>query len=250
MIEFFHQFLYIPIYNLLIYLVGVLPGADVGLAVVIVTLIVKALTFPLSLSALKTQAAMRRIDPELKELREKYKDDKPKQAELMFALYKEHKIRPLSSILLMFIQIPVLITLFLVFQRESMDAVNPEILYPFVSDPGTFSALFLGFFVIAGHNVILAALAAITQFIQAHYAIPLPKKTARDYSKAPTKEEMGAEFGRAMAIQARYVLPLVIGVVAYTSGAVALYLITSNIVALFQEYIVRRAKIKESPKAV
>ncbi|HYE22918.1 MAG TPA: YidC/Oxa1 family membrane protein insertase [Candidatus Paceibacterota bacterium] len=244
MLDFFHQILYVPIYNLLIYLVGVLPGADVGLAVVIVTLIVKAVTFPLSLSAVKTQAAMRKIEPELKALREAHKDDKQKQAEEMFALYKKYGIRPFSSILLMLIQIPVLITLFLVFQRESMDAVNPEILYPFVSDPGVFSALFLGFFVIAGHNLILAGLAAITQFIQARYAIPLPEKKVRDYSKGPTKEEMGAEFGRAMAIQARFVLPIVVGFVAFTSGAVALYLITSNLVALLQEFIVRTSGLK------
>jgi len=249
MIGFFHEFLYIPIYNLLIYLVGVLPGGDVGLAVVIVTLLVKAITFPLSLSALKTQAAMRQIEPKLKELRETYKDDKPKQAEAMFALYKEHKIRPFSSILLMLIQIPVLITLFLVFQREPIDRVNPEILYSFVTDPGTFSALFLGIFLIAGHNIVLAVIAAVTQFIQAHYAIPLPPKPARDLTKAPSKEEMGAEFGRAMAIQARYVLPLVIGFVAFTSGAVALYLITSNIVALFQEFIVRKTGLKAKPAA-
>jgi YidC/Oxa1 family membrane protein insertase len=247
MLEFFHQFLYIPIYNLLIYLVGVLPGADVGLAVVIVTLIVKAITFPLSISALKTQAAMRRIEPALKEVRETHKDDKQKQAEAMFALYKEHKIKPFSSILAMLVQIPVLITLFLVFQRESMGQVNPEILYSFVPDPGMFSALFLGIFAIAGHNIILAAIAAITQFIQARYAIPLPEKKERDLSKAPTRAEMGNEFGRAMAIQARYVLPIVIGVVAYTSGAIALYLITSNMVALLQELYVRRAKLKATP---
>lgn len=247
MLEFFHQFLYVPIYNLLIYIVGALPAADIGLAVIIVTLIVKILTFPLSMSAVKTQAAMRKVEPEIKELREKYKDDKQKQAEEMFALYKKYNIRPFSSILLMFIQIPVLITLFLVFQKESMDVVNPEILYSFVPDPGAFSALFLGFFVIAGHNLILAALAAITQFIQARYAIPMPKKQERDYSKAPTKEEMGQEFGRAMAIQARFVLPLVIGFVAFTSGAVALYLITSNLVAILQEFIVRKSGLKANP---
>ena len=247
MISFFHEYLYIPIYNLLIYLVGVLPGADVGLAVVIVTLIVKAITFPLSISALKTQAAMRKIEPELKDLREKYKDDKQKQAEMMFALYKEHQIRPFSSILAMLIQIPVLITLFLVFQRESMSQVNLDILYSFVPDPGIFSALFLGLFVIAGHNIILAVVAALTQFVQARYAIPVPKKSDRDPSKVPTGAEMGAEFGRAMAIQARYILPLVIGAVAFSSGAVALYLITSNIVAIFQEFFIRKANLKPTP---
>jgi len=245
MLEFFHQVLYVPIYNLLIYFVGILPGADVGLAVVMVTLVVKILTLPLSFSALKTQAAMRRIDPELKALRETHKDDKQKQAEAMFALYKEHGIRPFSSMLAMLVQIPILITLYLVFLRESIDTVNTELLYSFVPDPGAISALFLGFFVIAGHNVILAVLAAVTQFFQARYAIPVPAKVERDFSQGPTKAAMGAEFGRAMAIQARYVLPIVIGVVAFTSGAVALYFITSNVVGILQEFIIRRTKIKQ-----
>lgn len=245
MLEFFHQFLYIPIYNLLVYLVGVLPGADVGLAVIIVTLIVKAITLPLSFSALKTQAAMRRIDPKLKEIRELYKDDKQKQAEAMFALYKEHNVKPFSSLFAMLIQIPVLITLFLVFQRESMGVVNAEILYSFVPDPGAFSALFLGFFVIAGHNIILAVLAAATQYVQAYYAIPVPPKKDRDFTQKPSAGDMQAEFGRAMAVQARYILPLVIGFVAFTSGAIALYFITSNIVGIFQEFYIRKSKIRE-----
>lgn len=238
MIEFFHQTIYIPIYNLLIFLVGVLPGADVGLAVVVVTLIVKAITFPLSIAALKTQAAMRRIEPLLKEIREKYKDDKEEQAKQMFALYKEHNVRPFASFFAMLIQIPVLISLYFVFYKESMSQVNPAILYSFIPDPGVFSSLFLGFFVIAGHNIILAVLAALTQFGLAYLSIPVPPKAENPVSK----EALGAEFGRAMAVQARYVLPLVIGAVAFTSGAVALYFITSNLVGVAQELYVRRYK--------
>ena len=237
MISFFHEYLYIPIYNLLIYLVDVLPGADIGLAVIMVTLIVKIITLPLSISALRTQQAMRRIEPKLKELRETYKDDKQKQAEAMFALYREEKIKPFSSIIGMFVQIPILITLFLVFRHESMTQVNPDILYSFVADPGTFSALFLGFFVIAGHNIILALLAGGTQFVQAYFAIPVPK---RDPEAFNTKEGMQAEFGRAMAVQARYVLPIVIGVVAFSSGAIALYFITSNVFGIVQELILKK----------
>lgn len=241
MLEFFHQFLYIPIYNLLIYLVGVLPAGDVGLAVVIVTLIVKAITFPFSIAALRTQQAMKKIEPLLTEIKETHKDDKEAQAKAMFALYKEHGIRPFASFIAMLIQIPVLISLYLVFSRESMAVANLDILYTFVPDPGTFSALFLGFFVIAGHNIILAVLAAATQFVQAYYAIPVPPK-ALTADATPTAQVMGAEFGRAMAVQARYVLPLIIGVVAYTSGAIALYFITSNLVGIAQEFYIRKTK--------
>lgn len=247
MLAFFHEYLYVPIYNFLIYLVGVLPGADVGLAVIMVTLVIKIVTMPLSFSALKTQRAMKEIEPLLKGLKEKYKDDKEKQAKEMFALYKEYGIKPFSSILMMFIQIPVLISLFLVFQNEPLDKVNPDILYAFIQDPGTFSPLLFGIFLISGHHLVLAVLAAVTQFVQAYYAIPVPPKSEKT---ASTPESMQVEFGRAMAVQARYVLPIIIGVVAYASGAIALYLITSNLVGILQEFIVRKKNLRGAPKSV
>ncbi|MBP6868655.1 MAG: membrane protein insertase YidC [Candidatus Pacebacteria bacterium] len=247
MLAFFHEYLYVPIYNFLIYLVGVLPGADVGLAVIMVTLVVKVVTMPLSFSALKTQRAMKEIEPLLKELKEKYKDDKEKQAKEMFALYKEYGIKPFSSILMMFIQIPIVISLFLVFQKEPLDKVNPEILYSFIQDPGTFSPLLFGIFLISGHHLVLALLAGVTQLIQAHYAIPVPPKSEKT---ASTPESMQAEFGRALAIQARYILPVVIAVVAYASGAIALYLITSNLVGILQEFIVRKKNLRGTPVKV
>ena len=117
MLGFFHDVLYVPIYNLLVYLTGVLPGGDAGLAVVAVTLVVKVVTLPLTVAAIRTQKAMKEIEPEFKELREKYKDDKETQAKEMFALYKKYNVKPFASLLAILIQIPVLIALFWVFQN-------------------------------------------------------------------------------------------------------------------------------------
>lgn len=237
MIEFFYTTLFIPLYNLLIYLVDIIPGGDWGLAVVGVTIIVKVVTAPLSFSALKTQRAMKRLEPKLKELKEKYDSDKEKQAKEMFALYKEYGVKPFSSILLIFIQIPILITLYYVFFTKSLTDIDTSILYPFVPVPEVVSPLFLGFITIAGSSLILAVVAAISQFIQARYAIPLPPKG--------DGKSMQEEFGRAMAMQARIVLPLIIGVVAYTSGAIALYFITSNIAGVIQEFVARKLYPKD-----
>jgi len=238
MIEFFHTILFVPIYNLLIYFVDIIPGGDWGLAVVAVTIIVKAITAPLSFSALKTQRAMKVLEPKLNELKEKYKDDKEAQAKEMFALYKENGVKPFSSILLVFIQIPVLISLYYVFFKKSLTEIDTSILYSFVPVPEHISPLFLGFITIAGSSLILAVIAAGTQFLQARYAIPVPPKG--------DGTSMQAEFGRAMALQARIVLPVIIGVVAYTSGAIALYFITSNLVGMVQEFIVRKKFPKTS----
>lgn len=238
MLEFFHDTLYVPIYNALVYLVGVVPGGDGGLAVIALTLIVKLVTMPLALSALKTQRAMKQIEPELKKLREEYKDDKEKQAREMLELYKKHNIKPFASLLTIIIQIPILIALFFVFQNEALSQINVELLYSFVAVPAVVSTTFLGVFSIVGSNLVLAIIAAATQFVHAWIAIPVPKKGGTS---------MQEEFGRAMALQARMILPLIIGAVAFTSGALALYFITSNIVTILQELlVVRRMRLRNA----
>ena len=160
---FFHTFLYNPIYNLLVFLVGVIPGGDVGLAVVIVTLLVKIILLPVSLAAVRTQRVMKEMEPKLKEVRERFKGDREKQAKETLALYKEHHIHPFASIGTILIQIPVLIGLYWVFQSEALPTIDVSILYPFVAAPENVSLLFLGFLDIAGKSIVLAALAGFFQ---------------------------------------------------------------------------------------
>ena len=234
--NFFHTTLYVPIYNLLVFLIDIVPGGDIGVAIIVATLIVKVLLLPLSLSAARTQKAMKTIEPELKVLREKFKNDKERQAKEMFALYDKYGIKPFSSILSIFIQLPVVIGLYWVF-NQTFSTIDPTFLYSFVHVPTvSASALFLGVVSITGKSITLAVLAGITQLIQAWYAIPVPPASA-EVGGSP-----GEDFARAMTMQARYVLPIVIGFVAYNSGAIALYFITSNVVALAQEFIVRQGK--------
>ncbi len=212
-----------------------MPHGDVGLALIGASFVVRLIILPLSISAVRTQRAMREIEPELKEIKEKYKDNTEMQAKEQFALYKQYGIRPFASLLTMFIQLPVLISLYLVIRHESFSKVNTALLYPFIHVPAELSPLFLGFVSITQPNLILAILVAITQFFQAYFAIPVPEKA----KPSASGESMQQEFGRAMAMQARFVLPIVMGVVSYTSGAIALYFITSNTVMLLQELLVR-----------
>lgn len=241
MLAFFKTILYIPIYNLLIFLVGLTHSSDVGLGLIGVTLIIRLAILPLSLSAVRTSRAMKVVEPQLKEIREKYKDDKETQAKETFALYKKYKIRPFASLLTTFIQLPVLICLYLVVRTESLYHVDTKLIYPFIHAPATLSPIFLGLFLVTTPNIILAVIAAAMQFVQAYYAIPVPPpaKQPVDKKAASSPESMQEEFGRAIALQARFVLPVVIGIVSYTSGAIALYFITSNAVMLLQELLAR-----------
>lgn len=238
MIAFFKTILYIPIYNLLIFISGLLPHGDMGLALVLAALAVRLVILPLSLSAVRTQRAMKQIEPELNEIKEKYKNDAEKQAKEQFALYKQYGIRPFASLLLVLIQLPILFALYFVIRGESLSKVNTSILYPFVHAPAALSPVFLGLISISHSSLILSVIVAITQFAQAYFAIPVPEKVPQKKGSS-SPGDMQQEFGRAMALQARFVLPVVVGVISYTSGAIALYFITSNVVMLFQELLVR-----------
>jgi len=242
MTSFFHTVLYTPIYNLLMFLTDILPGQDIGLAVVIATLIVKIVIMPLSFSALHTARAVKAIEPEMKMLREKYKDDKEAQAKEMFALYKVYGINPFAGFLTLLIQLPIIISLYWVFNSQTLLTVDPTLLYSFVSAPEAISPFFIGIFAIMGSSFILAGLAGVTQMIHAWYAIPVPAKSDKPGT------DMQADFGRAMALQMRFILPIFIAIAAYyTSVAIALYFVTSNVVSIAQEFIVRQKKI--GPKA-
>jgi YidC/Oxa1 family membrane protein insertase len=233
MIEFFHAVLYVPIYNLLIFFADVLPGADLGLAVVLVTVAVRVIILPLSFSAQKTARAMKSIQPEMEEVRERLKDDKEAQMRETMAIYKKYGINPFASILTLLIQLPIVICLYWVFRSATLFTVDVGILYPFVTAPAGLSPLFLGMVSIAGSSIVLAALAALSQAAMAWYSIPMPPKASKGTQ---------ADFARAMTFQMRFAFPLILAVIAYTSGAIALYFITTGIFGIVQEFFVRRAK--------
>lgn len=237
MVSFFHTILYTPIYNLLMFFTDILPGQDIGLAVIAATLVVKIIIMPLSFAALRTQRAIKAIEPEMKSLREKYKDDKETQAKEMFALYKKYGVNPFAGILTLLIQFPIVICLYWVFKSKDLLVVDTSLLYSFVPAPLAISPLFLGMFAITGASIILALLAGLTQFFYGLYAIPVPE-SSKD------KTSMQADFGRSLALQMRFMLPVFIAIAAYyTSVAIALYFITSNLVGVLQEFIVRRKKV-------
>jgi YidC/Oxa1 family membrane protein insertase len=245
MISFFHTILYVPIYNLLVFLVGIIPGGDVGIALIGVVVVVRIIILPLSLAMVRTQKAMQVLNPEIKALQEKYKDDRETLAKETFALYKKYKINPFASFLTLLIQLPVLLTLYFIVKDKSLYIVNTVLLYPFVHAPAVLSPLFLGFFVLTGPNIILAVLSALSQFAYAHFGMPVPPPPPKSKDGSPAS--MQEEFGRAMQMQMKYVLPLIIGVVSYTSGALALYFITSNVIMVIQALLVNRKSTPLSP---
>ena len=111
----FFTLVYDPLYNGLVYLVDIVPAHDMGVAVILLTILVKIILLPLSRQAIRTQVAMRAIAPEVDAIKEKYKDKQEEQARAIFALYRERNIRPFASFFLILVQFPVLFGLYWVF---------------------------------------------------------------------------------------------------------------------------------------
>jgi len=240
---FFHAVFYNPIYNALVALVALIPGGDVGVAVILVTIIIRLILLPFSLSAARTQRAMKVLEPKIKELKEKHKGDKEKEALETLALYREAEVNPFASILTVFIQIPVLLALYWVFYYEpfsTVTSINTARLYAFTPLPHAMSLHFLGIISVAGKSIVLAVLAGVTQFFQAHLALSGTMKPS-------DTKGMQNDFQRIMGMQLKYVFPFLIAAISYTtSGAIALYFITTNIAGSLQEIHVRRTLHKES----
>ncbi len=236
-----HSFFFDPVYNGLVFFIDVVPGGDVGIAIILITVLVKVLLLPLSLKAARTQRLMRELEPKLKEIKEKFKDKREEQARAMMDLYKEAGLNPFASILLIFIQIPIIIALYLAVYRGGgvpLPDINVDLLYAFIPSPETVNMMFVGLIDMAGKSLPLALLAGATQFVHAQLSFPKPEPK-KEGAEASFKDD----FARSMQMQMRYVMPLIITVVAYTiSAAIGLYFVVSNLVAIAQEVLVKKEK--------
>ncbi|OGI63200.1 hypothetical protein A2818_00110 [Candidatus Nomurabacteria bacterium RIFCSPHIGHO2_01_FULL_40_12] len=231
-------FLYAPLLNALAFLVSIVPGGDLGIAVIILTILVKIILFPLSQKSIESQAAMNILAPELNKIKNSgaSKEDQAKQT---FELYKKHKTNPFSGCLLVLIQIPIIFALYYVFFK-GID-FQSGLLYSFIPAPENINTLFLGFIDINGKSLVLAILAGASQYFQAHF---LPKPVASSSSAS-----FSESFSKSMQLQMKYIFPFFVFFILYTdflgvslSGAVALYWITSNIFMIGQQIYVDKKR--------
>src|SRR3989344_8967080 len=230
--------LYEPLLNALAFLVSIVPGGDVGIAVVLLTILVKIALFPLSQKSIQSQAAMSLLAPELKKIKDSGVS-KEEQARLTFELYKKYKANPFSGCLLVLIQIPIIFALYYVFFK-GID-FQSGLLYSFIDVPEKMNTLFLGFIDINGKSLVLAILAGASQYFQAHF---LPKPVASSSSAS-----FSESFSKSMQLQMKYIFPFFVFFILYTdflgvslSGAVALYWITSNIFMIGQQIYVDKKR--------
>lgn len=227
----YHTFFFDPLYNSLVYLFQVLPWADAGVIVVILTVLVRAILYPLSRKAVLTQVKMSELNPDLEKIKEKFKNKPEEQARETLKLYREKGVNPFSGILVIIIQIPIILALYQIFLH--FPTVDKSLLYTFVSAPDFINTKFLGLIDISKKNVLFALLAAVTTYYQFQISMKGQRK--------PTGETFADNLTRNMQSQMKYVFPVIVFFIAYSiSGVIALYWFTTNLFSIAQEIFVRR----------
>lgn len=243
MIELYHTILYQPLFNLLIWIYNILPIADVGFAIVVLTIIIKLILFPFSLQSIKSQKALQNIQPKIEELKVKYKDQKEKLAQAMMGLYKQEKVNPFSSCLPLLIQFPFLIAVYQVF-RQGLTSDNFDILYPFVVNPGHINNMFLGFVDLANPSIYLALLAGLAQFWQSKMMIAKRPPAELRKKEGARDEDMAAVMSKQMV----YFMPFFTVFIGATlpAGLTLYWLVTTLLMAVQQLIFVRDKKDESS----
>jgi len=232
--QIWNTVLYNPLVNVLAFLVSIIPGGDVGIAIIILTILVKIALFPLSQRSIENQAKMNLLAPELKKIKTSGAN-KEEQAKETMALYKKHKTNPFSGCLLVLIQLPIIFALYYVFYKGIK--FDGGLLYSFIHVPENINMNFLGLLDIGQKSLILAILAGISQFFQAYF-MPKPAVSAQ---KSGSFQE---SFGKSMNMQMKYIFPFIVAFIAYSvSGAVALYWITNNVFAIGQQIHANKKKL-------
>lgn len=254
-----------PMINFLTAIHGVFPGIDFGVAIIILTLIIKLILFPLNWKSLKVQKKMKTVQDRMNKIKETVKD-KDQQAMQILELYKTEKVNPFSSCLPLILQLVVLIGLINVLNGYMYGKIKIEgqqqpiekALYQNISfikkDYVNFNKTAFGFLDLTQkavskdattnknniniYGIVLALLSGVLQYVQTK--MMTPKKVA---SVEGTKED---DVTNAMNKQMLYVFPIMtiwMGL-SFPIG-LTLYWIISSILSIAQQAIILKSSEKE-----
>jgi len=224
----FNEALYRPLFNGLIFLYNIIPWADFGLAIILLTVIIRLVLYPLNQKAIISQKALSELQPQIKEVQNKYKNDKVKQSQVLMEIYKQKNINPAFGCLPLLIQLPILLALYRVF----WNGLKPEslnILYPFIARPEQINPMFLGLVNLAQPNWLMAILAGAFTFWQSKMMTP------------NVSAGQGNDFTAMTSKQMVYFMPLFTVFIAWKLPAgLTLYWIIITLLGVGQQYLVMK----------
>ncbi len=238
----FNEILYRPLLNLLFLAYDhVLP--DIGVAIILVTLFIRFVLLPVFYKSAKDQTLIQKIAPRIKEIQQLHKDNKERQVKEMMAIYKEHKVNPFSSFLLLFIQLPILFALYRVFLGGFSDTILKQ-LYPFVAAPTHINFSFLGIVALDQRSLVLVLLAAAFQYAQSALLLRVAKRPAPSSSTSLQKPDMAAMTEKLSRRMMLFTPVLTAVILLPLPSAVALYWLTTSAFSTVQQVVINK-KIRE-----
>ena len=242
----FNTIIITPLLNLLMILYSFMPGYDFGLAIIAITVIIRAILWPLSSKALHSQKALKALQPEIEKIKKRHKGNPQELQKAMSELYKEKEINPFSSCLPTLLQLPILLGFYWVFvkfkdpnfiQVSTSRGVITQLygwvralpsMQGVIKADGSLHTTFLGFVNLAKPNIVLALLAGATQFVQTKLMTP-------DKTDDPQQKMMANMV---------YLFPVITIVIAINlPAALPLYWTASTAIAAYQQWLIMHKEV-------
>lgn len=213
----------------MVFLQSVIPGGDLGLTIIVLTVTIRALFAPLSLKTIKSQQSLKELAPKIEEVKAKFKNDTAAQSAAILKLYKENNVNPLAGCLPLLIQLPILIALYQVFIK-GITAESLALLYGFVSAPEIIHQNFLGLLDVTQRSRLLTLFTGAMQFIQSKQSMAL--------QSGGSNKEMAA-----LSKQMLYFFPIMIIIIGWNLPAgLILYWVTTTVFSIGEQYWIKNKK--------
>ncbi|MBI2038523.1 MAG: membrane protein insertase YidC [Candidatus Nealsonbacteria bacterium] len=226
---------YQPLFNVLILFYQYLPGRDFGVAVILLTVLIRLILYPLMAKSIRSQKILSELQPKVKEIQQKFKNDKQGQAKEIMALYQREKVNPFGGFLPLLLQLPILFALYRVFwtglQEGQMDN-----LYSFISRPAAIDPTFLGILNLAQPSIILAVLAGVFQYFQTKTMSP-----SISSGQVLRKGDSMDRFSGMMQKQMLYLFPLfTVFILWKLPSAIGIYWVVTSLFSIGQQYLIMK----------
>lgn len=235
MSHFFQVILSQPLFNIFVWLYNLIP--DVGVVILIITILLKLALYPLTKSSIKSQKALTDLQPKLEEIKAKNKGNQQVIAAETMKLYKDNKVSPFASCLPLLIQLPILIALYYVLRKGLDNSGDFSWLYSFVAKPESIKTVSLGFIELSKSNGILAVLAGAAQFWQSK--MMMRKQPPKGAGEGAKDESMMATMNKQML----YMMPAMTVFIGFSLPAgLTLYWFLSTFLTALQQLVVFRNK--------
>lgn len=225
----FHSYIYDPVLAALVWIYETVPPHDLGVSIILITVAIRAVLLPLFWKSAKDQSILQALQPKVREIQENHKGDHEAQGRALMALYRAHKVNPLSGIFFLILQLPVFIALFQIFTRELANAAF---------DAHTF----LGVINLDERSVAVALLAAGLQYLQARLMPQGQKKFdgSKGFDQARMMRIFGLVAGPAITLIILTSLP----------SALGLYWVASTVFSVGQQLIINKAIRRDIPRSL